>query len=308
MTSPASIIIRDHLQSRYAGWKAVRVRQSIETICVRHLELGLADPNFAQELCCGDNARYWQRLSEALFAHHLLEGGLDVRPSRRGPDLMVVANGRNVWVEVICPLPVGISEEWLTSPPGVAVSMPHEAILLRWTAGIAEKSRKLLGDPTHGQAGYLAKGRVGPTDAYVIAVNGRMLRSGLFPQLAGISQFPFAVEAVFPVGPYALQIDRQTRKTVGAGHQHRPVIPKPSGANVPTQAFLDPTYGPVSAIWAADLDETEVLGNPQPTAVVHNPSAINALPRLLLPAQNEYVAIDQGTDAYLLERRPGRLA
>ena len=37
--------------------------------------------------------------------------------------------------------------EWLISQPGVAVSLPHEDILLRWTAAIKEKTEKLIGVP-----------------------------------------------------------------------------------------------------------------------------------------------------------------
>jgi hypothetical protein len=184
--------------------------------------------------------------------------------------------------------------------------MPHEAMLLRWTSAIKEKSEKLIGTPENPGTGYLIKGLVAADDSYVIAVNGRLLRSR-FPQLEGISQFPFAVEATFSIGPYAVTINRETLESTDRGHQHRPLIPKPNGALVPADTFLDPRFSPISAIWAMDADENLLVGRQQPMVVVHNPTALNPLPVDLLPAFSEYVAISNG-DYYQLERRKGRLA
>jgi type I restriction enzyme S subunit len=93
--------------------------------------------------------------------------------------------------------------------------MPHEAMLLRWTAAIKEKAEKLLGSVDGSRVGYLTKGTVRSDEAYVIAINGRMLRR-LGSSLLGISQFPFAAEAVFAFGPYELHLDRKTLKVVEA--------------------------------------------------------------------------------------------
>ena len=78
------------------------------------------------------------------------------------------------------PMPTGLSQDWLNPVPGEGGFVPHEAILLRWTAAIKEKAEKLLGNEKTGARGYLAKKVVGEGDAYVIAVNARMLRGGVF--------------------------------------------------------------------------------------------------------------------------------
>jgi hypothetical protein len=109
---------------------------------------------------------------------------------------------------------------WLRPVTGQAYTMPHEAILLRWTSAIKDKAEKLFGAADHPDTGYLAKGVVAEGDAFVVAINARRLRDS-FPQLEGISQFPFPVEAVFSVGPYAVQINRENLKVVGGGHSHR---------------------------------------------------------------------------------------
>jgi type I restriction enzyme S subunit len=127
--------------------------------------------------------------------------------------------------------------------------------LQRWTAAIKEKAEKLLGNSA-GARGYLQKGVVGPDDAYVIAINGRLLRGSRFANITGISQFPFAVEAGFAVGPITVTINLDTGKSAGSGHEHRPVIRKHNGALIPTYTFLDPVFNAVSAIWATDVDES----------------------------------------------------
>jgi type I restriction enzyme S subunit len=307
---PCVAVLKSYLLDRYPGdsHSRVAVREYVERICRRYIDLGLADPNFEQNLCCGSDARYWQRLSEALIAHELLEVGLNLRQSRDGPDLLIERAGRKIWVEVICPEPIGVPFEWLeTQPSNLVVSFPHESILLRWTAAIKEKAEKLLGNPAENYAGYIAKGIVASDDQYVIAVNGRRLR-GVFPALMGISQFPFAVEAVFAVGPYQINIDRETLQSTSAGHQHRPIVLKPSGSPVPAYTFLDPAFRPISAIWATDIDECSILGNSKPMAVVHNPDSSNALPVDVLPAYWEYVATKCGKEEFLLEKRSGRLS
>jgi type I restriction enzyme S subunit len=142
---------------------------------------------------------------------------------------------------------------------------------------------------------------VASDDAYVIAVNGCRLRSGPFPALVGISQFPFAVEAVFPVGPYQIRIDRETLEVVARGHQHRPYVLNKNGAEVSAYAFLDPRFNSVSAIWALDLNGGSAIGNTEPTAVVHNPNATNPIPVGFLPADDEYLANPEGEE-YVLSK------
>lgn len=303
-------LIEAHLRARYPSTfhRSVAIRTFIRDVCVQHIEGDLGDANFATELSAGVETRYWQRLSEALFGNEIRAGGLPVRPSRHGPDFLLELDGHRIWIEVICPLPTGIPPDWLTPPTGQAVGFPHEAVLLRWTAAIKEKAEKLLGNPTDGTRGYIDKGVVGAQDSYVIAINGRLLRGPHFASIAGISQLPSAVEAAFAVGPMTLTVDRNTNHAVGGGHQHRPTIRKPNGAAVPAYSFLDPTFAPVSAIWAADLDASWVIGNAKPMAVVHNPGAARPVPLGLLPAQDEYVATPNGPDELTLERRPGRLA
>lgn len=286
-------------------WKNSRaqaVREYIAASLRWFLESGLADPQFLAAICSDDEQRFWSRVSEALVAQRLSTKNFGPRPKKgEGPDLLLVDGGRRIWVEVVCPEPVGIPDQWLNPQPGVVHHMPHEEVLLRWTAAIHAKARRLFEGTAPGKKGYLEGGLVEANDAYVIAVNACRLRSGSFSELHGISTFPYAAEAVFPIGPYQINIDRETLEVVGRSHQHRLHVRKASGANVSTYMFMDPAYEAVSAIWALDLNGGSACGNQEPAVVIHNPLAKNPVAQGLLPADAEYVASDEG-DSYELRK------
>jgi hypothetical protein len=285
-------------------------RDELANVINSFVQSGLADVNFTKELCSGSEQTFWSRASEALLAARLHKVGLHPVPSHGGgPDFLLIEKGQKIWIEVICPEPHGVPSEWLTSPPnGVmkVVNFPHEKIILRWTSAIKEKAEKLIGSLDGTTKGYIEKGIVESGDAYVIAVNGCKLRNGPFPSLKGISQFPFAAEAVFAIGPGLIRINRDTLEQTGAGHQHRPLLSKPKGAIVPAYTFLDARFRPISAIWAVDVAGT-LIGNINPMAVIHNPNAFNPIPNGFLPAHYEYVATPIGTEELELNRLKGRL-
>ncbi|MCA3503480.1 MAG: hypothetical protein IOD05_09580 [Rhodobacter sp.] len=283
------------LSERYTGSSDEKsaLRHAVISACSEHFEVGLGDDHLAERLCDKSENVYWQALSEVMIALQIRRNGITPVHSRSGPDFLIEFKGQRVWIEVICPEPNGIPSDWTVFESGRVNPVPHEAILLRWTSAIKEKSEKLIGSRSNLAGGYLKKGIVQESDAYVIAVNGRLLRSS-FPSLVGVSQFPFAVEAVLPVGPLEIKIDRETMEPTRFGNQFRNRVPKANGAEVPTDVFLDPWFAPVSAIWATDMDESMILGRQIPMSVVHNPLAKNPLFQGLLPAQDEYVAKIEG--------------
>jgi hypothetical protein len=107
----------------------------------------------------------------------------------------------------------------------------------------------------------------------------------------GITQLPFAVEAVFPVGPLAVRVDRNNDRIVGdAFHTARYRIEKSNGAPIPTDSFLDPEYANVSAILGCARSHMRYK---LPLALVHNPLARVPLPAGILGAGKEYVVDDE---------------
>lgn len=292
------------LEFRYPGDGCLAVvRDSLQRICEEFLASGLADPKFEAELTSGSDAKFWSCVSEALIYQRLRRKTFAPR-SRvgNGPDFLLELGSKRLWIEVTCPEPTGVPPDWLHIQTNSVTSVPHEAILLRWTSAIKTKAEGLVGSEDGKKPGYLQAGLVSPDDIYVIAINGCQMRHGPFSSLHGISQFPYAAEAVFPIGPYQIQIDRETLKTVGSGHLHRLAIKKLNGSSVPTHAFLDPRNQMVSAIWAVDFTGFGAIGNPEPSALIHNPSALNPLPRGFLPVDYEYEATPLGDEQLLLQR------
>ncbi|MFZ5759665.1 MAG: hypothetical protein ACOY32_08570 [Thermodesulfobacteriota bacterium] len=297
-------MIEEYINSKFPGThqRIVAYRQELVRVCNNFIDSGLADTNYVNRLTSGHDSTFWSCLSEAFLADRLLGKTFPDRSSIiGGPDFLVSNEDQNIWIEVICPEPCGVPSSWTTFTDGIT-NFPHESILLRWTAAIKEKSEKLLGNEEGTSNGYLQSGIVGPNDAYVIAINGCQLRNGPFSALSGISQFPVAAEAVFPIGPYQLTISKDTLGVVDRGHQHRPYVINRNGAHVPAYAFLDPRFNPVSAIWAVDLNGGSIIGNSEPMVVIHNPNAINPVPVGFLPSNEEYVATPCNSDELILER------
>ena len=301
--------IENFLLQRYPGsGRQQKVREEIASACNAFVKSGLSDAEVIKELCSGSEQKYWSCISEALLAARLCNVGLNPAPSHGGgPDFLLIEKKRKIWIEVICPEPKGVPLDWLNPELGKVIDFPHEQILLRWTSAIKEKAEKQIGNLEGANIGYIEKGIVASEDAYIIAVNGRQMRSGTFPALIGISQFPFAVEAVFAVGPYQISVNRNTLEQTGTGHQHRPLISKRKRALVPAYTFLDKRFQSISTIWAVDVDGTSANGNSEPMHVVHNPNANNPITIGLLPAHDEYVATSIGTEEFKLNRVEGRL-
>lgn len=283
---------------------ATSVRDHIGKALMNFVDSGFADPKFLSEFTSGSDQKFWACVSEALIAARLLNKQFGIRKTiGAGPDFLLMDGIRKVWIEVICPEPVNVPTDWLDPKPFGTVNFPHEAILLRWTSAIKAKAEILVGSVDKTSLGYLGSGVVDPEDVYVIAVNGCRLRSGPFPALIGISQFPFAAEAVFPIGPYQLRIDKETSKVIDHNHQHRPFVLNQNQSPVSTFTFLDPQFNSVSAIWALDFNGEAVIGNNEPSVVIHNPNAQNPLPTGFLPADCEYRAISKGNDLFLSKIR-----
>ena len=295
-------MIEAHINQRYPrnDPRSVAYRDELIRVCNEFVERGLADRKFVRELSSGQDSKFWACISEALLADRLHGKNLPERSTvDDGPDFLIEDGDLKIWIEVICPEPRGIPTDWLSFGEGVT-DFPHVDILLRWTSAIKEKAEKLIGNADGTINGYLQKGVVASDEAYVIAVNGCQLRNGPFSALSGISQFPFAAEAVFPIGPIQLRINRETGKVVDQGHQNRPYVINRNNAKVPAFTFLDPRFNPISAIWAVDLNGGAAIGNKEPMAVIHNPNALNPISVGFLPADSEYVATPCSDNEFLM--------
>jgi hypothetical protein len=170
--------LMEALAKRYSSNQAMD--KAVFEACQNHITNNLGDANAVQKLASTNDYEYWQQLSEVLLADQLIKNGFQPTHKSEGPDFLVEQEGKRIWIEVITPEPSGIPEEWLNHTTGTVFSLPHEAILLRWTSAIKEKAEKLLGyidRKTNARVeGYIEKGVVSNADAYVIAINSRLLR------------------------------------------------------------------------------------------------------------------------------------
>jgi type I restriction enzyme S subunit len=255
--------------------------------------LGLPTTDFFTEFTSGKQPSLMQRNWEMLLARHLHLQGHKLSCQEPGPDFSFDLNGTTVWVEAIAPEPTGFPPEWLDDEFSGVRNFPHEQMLLRWTSALDEKWKKL--------AKYRKKGIVGPLDAYVVAINGCQLSR--FPDSRGITQMPFGVEAVFPVGPLVYRVDGDTGRIRDGSISERFHIIKSNNTPIPTTPFLDPDYSGVSAVIGCAAART--YGKPLDIHVVHNPRADVPLPLGVLGGQDdEWIApaVPGVTDEFELQR------
>jgi type I restriction enzyme S subunit len=207
---------------------------------------GYASRNFKNDVNSGDSDKLWARVWEAMLYRHLSRLRFEfVPPGKKsgGPDFGIKHHGQTIWIEAVTPAPKGIPADYLAPPSKGAIvefkKRPDEERLLRWTSVLEDKRKRL--------EQYVEKGIVALADCTIIAVNSCRLQD-YAPHGLGISQLPFALEAVFPIGPPAVWFTPDGRTNGESGRIPRYTIEKPNGAKIPTDSFLNPRYAGVSAI------------------------------------------------------------
>jgi type I restriction enzyme S subunit len=107
----------------------------------------LADRHFVKELTSGDEGKFWERAWEMLLYHHLTKLGHAIRSRDAGPDFEIPNGDRSIWIEATVPSPVDLPIDWTEVPAAEfgSRSIPHDGMLLRWTAALKAKKNKLCG-------------------------------------------------------------------------------------------------------------------------------------------------------------------
>ena len=212
-----------------------------------------------------------QRVWEMVLGQHLIACGHEITTRPEGePDYRFELDGRVVWVEAISPEPgPDLPKEWTTQtlpfPKSEVGTFPHQALLLRWTGAFKEKAEKFRD--------YAAKGVVAPSDTFVIAIDGSQLSK--MPTTHGIPQVPFIVETVFPIGPLAIEVDRETGKLGSAEHTVQMAVETRNKSPVYKEPFLRSDFSGISAVLGAY--GSSGLTGPLPVQVAYNPLAQNPL-------------------------------
>lgn len=256
---------------------------------------GLAPPHMVQEVASGEDGKFWACVWESMLFRHLTDRGFEFRrghvkkSGQLGPDFGIVHGDRTIWIEAVVPAPDGIPPEYLEPPPpGESHGVPYDQMLLRLLSALKDKCDKL--------SKYVQDGIIAPTDSTIIALNACRL-SWHSVHDTGLSQLPLILEAVFPIGPYAVPVGCEGDLDGDPVRLPRYTIRKPNNAEVPKTAFLDPRYAHISAVMSGF--QRHMIDSALSLTLVHNPLASRKLPRELFGARAEYVAEEQG-DKYLV--------
>ncbi len=121
-------MIRTEIEKRFPGDHPLRVaiREHLASACEQLVSRSLADPKFISELTSGLDQKFWACLSEALIADRLRDKEFGSRDKRgAGPDFLVMNGTQRVWIEVVCPEPIGIPDEWLNPLLENPFGFPH---------------------------------------------------------------------------------------------------------------------------------------------------------------------------------------
>ncbi len=282
------------LERRYPGMK-----EFLEPILCSFIKSGCADDNILVELRSGHKGQLLSRVWESILYKRFSDQAWSVEKlNNGGPDFLLNVENYSVYVEATVPAPEGLPAKWLNSSICGVKSMPHKEMLLRWTNSLSTKSRKHLDD--------IKKSHINAKYPFVIAINS--CRLSQLPEENGISQWPFAVESVFPIGPLAIPINRETGI---AGEMYQSlrfnIHKEKTNQDIPTDNFLNPEYKHVSALIGcstcfADEETREKFHGFPPMFLVHNPLATNPLPEGWLPGAIEYSAKETAKDEYTLSR------
>lgn len=250
-------------------------RQFVDSLWAKYQPL--ADLHFQEDAKNHFLERFWEMYVAVTF----MERGLKLIPvGGEGPEFYFETSQRRIFVEAIAPGP-GTGLDQVPGPQyGVATKTPTEKILLRFTHALVEKRKK------YREA--LEKAIVTCDDGYLLAINSRGIHHG-----PSGNTMPYFVQAFLPFGPLAWALDAKTGNIVDSFHQYRDTVPKQTGTNISTKAFLDPEFQFVSAVLQSSVDcvnRPKELG--ADFCILHNPSAVHGIDPSVFPWSKHLVLRD----------------
>ena len=234
-----------------------------------------ADRSFINEFALHPHQRFW----EMYLGVHLLNLGFKLFPptTDKGPDLHLVIDDSNVWIEATVPgegegddkVPT-IHEHSQFEP------IPVEKIILRFTNSLSEKNNKLNN--------YLKDGIIKPGDSFLIAICGGMI------QLVQMDAdpIPAIVKSVYPIGNKQILLDTTKLEIIDDRYNLRTYVVKESGSTVSTKFFGNPTNPKISGVI---YSETTMINqqsiNNDGFLIIHNSFAENPVKKGVLKLGKE---------------------
>jgi len=261
------------------------------------------DHDFDKKFPIETNRRYWE-----LYLAHFLSQQFRLKPPKskknnQGPDFCFQHEGKTIWVEAVAPEP-GDNENTVPNLiiyepeknwPPMAQEVPKEKIILRYQSVLDVKAKKFK------------KNReeriVKDDDIQIIAVSDADLP--LWPMGDIV---PYILNALFPIGDYRIEINRNSGQSVGEGYGYQEE--RLNANNSPVRYFFQESNELISGILyhashMGDLvwDEWEDINKNQ-LYFIHNPFAKHPLPQGLFKCGHEYTADYDGDGGFIINHAP----
>lgn len=243
----------------------------------KYRKSGLADRNFEQAINGKDKFQFLQRIFEVNLYHYLIGQGFKPTSKSKGPDFRIEHKGKVIWIEATSPKPIGVPNTFLEPPKHGEVRcghLPEKEILLRITGKISDK--KTIVD------GYISEGIVHNEDAVILAVDCAQL--GVCSDLSP-NGFPPFVNAVYPVGHFAVTMDLNSGDVVRKDYQERRTILNKNNSPIDTDVFMKSDYKIISAV----LGGRSGIQGFDEISLVHNYMAVEKIPAGLFACDKEYL-------------------
>lgn len=284
----------------YPGEYNKRSINELEMIYRRFIKQKLNDAQFDSEINSECTYRYYQRLSEMLFADILFQEKFELESNNKGPDLYAIKNKIGIWFEIITPQPDDFMikhnediKSRLTPDPEKNREFQERA-LLRITSALKEKIEKYKS--------YLLNGTVKPNDICVIVINDTLLWIDDLPMVGlgvgamkGIAS-DLIFEALCGYGGHLYKRDE-----ISDNHEkylwRREKIKNINNSDVDTNKFLNGSVNFISAVFHVTLREEYALSiilkehkNSTPDllykySILNNSNATNPFPEGLVNAK-----------------------
>jgi hypothetical protein len=254
------------------------------------------DHDFDKKFPIETNRRYWE-----LYLAHFLSQQFRLKPPKskknnQGPDFCFQHEGKTIWVEAVTPTP-GRGENTVPDViyDGSARKPPKEKIILRYQSSLRDKAKEFEDDRNNGIVKH--------DDIQIIAVSDADL-----PRWSMGDTVPYILHALFPIGDYRIEINRNSGQSVGEGYGYQEERLKAN--NSPVRYFFQESNELISGVLyhashMGDLvwDEWEDINKNQ-LYCIHNPFAKHPLPQGLFKCGHEYTADYDGDGGFIINHAP----
>lgn len=222
------------------------------------------------------------------LACSLLDSGLKLSEKysgNAGPDLCLTNTGENrIWIEAVCATRGNSVDRVPLGGPDSSPRIDNEKIMLRLTSVIRDKDKK--------HKRYLERHICNEDEPFIVAVNGSLLPPG-----PGLDDYtPRIVKAVFEGGGDEFVFDKNTGSIESRQIDFRPKIFKYNNISISTNFFRTRKYENISAVLYSESSLESRPSEPgSDYVIVHNPLALNPLPKGYFQFGEEYI-LEQSVD------------